>query len=135
MFKLYKSYKNPKLNDILFEGSRYFYENQYASPDNLFDQDSSALVKIINNDNAGVIFFKKNQDFIWISFIYIKEEYRGIGVYTDLMKKIKFIAKNKKCNRILLGCHQNNETAKNLYNKSMNMIAENNGYYIFEEKV
>ena len=67
MFKIYKSYKNPKLDDILFEGSQFFFSNEYASPDNLFDQDSSALVKIINNDNAGVIFFKKNQDFLWIS--------------------------------------------------------------------
>jgi N-acetylglutamate synthase-like GNAT family acetyltransferase len=51
----------------------------------------------------------------WIQSVYVDKSNRRIGVFNDLIKYIKKIAKNSKVKNLKLYVHKNNKNAKKVY--------------------
>ncbi len=71
---------------------------------------------------VGFTAYKPEDDFLFLSKLYISEEYRGKGIGTNVIEKLKEECAGKKLSFIRLTVNVNNKNAINTYLK--------NGFYI-----
>lgn len=91
----------------------------------IFGPDSKVDILIAEVDNklAGqIIFFKNYSTFqakygVYIEDLYVRSEYRGLGVGSNLFKEVVSIAKREDCCKIEWAVLDWNKTAINFYEK------------------
>lgn len=114
--------------DILFKGVKSLIEDE---------KKGIYHVCIIDNEVVGQIMYTyewsdwRNGTFIWVQSVYVKEEYRGRGVFKTLYKHVKDICENSENNfvGIRLYVEEENYIAQKTY-KYLGMNKCN--YYIYE---
>jgi len=92
-------------------------------------QSKNAITEQINNDNytyfyimydnqkAGYIGLSSKRDYLFLSKLYIKKEYRHTGLGTQSFDFIKQFAKDNNYNKIQLTVNKYNKNTINAYNK------------------
>ncbi len=100
-----------------------------------YETTAKALKKLIKEKNKGFYLVAKennkiigqlmityewsdwsNQDFWWIQSVYVDKKFRKKGVFKNLLKKVKELAKLENVSKIRLYVHKENKNAINVYN-------------------
>lgn len=128
-----KEIKIDDVNDELFNVFKEGYEfHRKGRPDifvslsdeellknflDLFDKYTTIIV-LADNKIVGYLSYlikKSYKSKLYIEQLIIKEEFRGIGLGSKLIEKVKQIAIINQCDRIELDCWMFNENALNMY--------------------
>ncbi len=142
MFNMEKvNYREADINDLdillefeqgIIEYERRFDNNlkdhttYYPLKDMLLDPDIAIKVATINDEIIGSGYAKikdakpyhKNTKYIYLGFMFLKPNYRGLGIIKQLIEELKVWAKSKEILEIRLEVYSDNEPAIKAYEKS-----------------
>ena len=142
MFKMEKvNYREADINDLdillefeqgIIEYERRFdtnlkdYTTYYPLKDMLLDPDIAIKVATVNDEIIGSGYAKikdaqpyhKNDKYVYLGFMFLKPNYRGLGIIQQLIEELKVWAKSKEILEIRLEVYSDNDPAIKAYEKS-----------------
>lgn len=85
-----------------------------------------AIVRMANDQPIAFIVCNNTRDpkELYIQFIMVAEKFRKRGIASQGLQRMESIAKEKHFLKLTLDVDQNNKTAKHLYEKMANLIAD-----------
>lgn len=123
-YYFFKDHANPKICEIRNEGLSFLKKHGYIKDlHKCIDPGSSAIVAkdCETDENVGMIAFVKipRQTVCWMSFVYIKPEYQGCGIFKEMFGKFIKVTKHlySDCETIEWGCHKKNDKAYDVYKR------------------